>query len=525
MKEPAVKDTPQTTIGRFLDRPLTPDDRDKDNFDLEREFAKSAKNRSRRIPVSVAIFFVVLALGAWGASWFTAQASAKSSVSIGSFEDLKLKEIFDTARKNKKALETLQAQMADLTQASAARVAALQQAGASKADIASVSDPSGEKAKAILAQTAQAVAAEKSALTAALGPLRAQADEAQKKVDSYDSRIGDLNKKNQQVLDSQQRLFEIEKQKLTAQYEARIQALTDEASATSARLRRERDDLVAALKAKHAEDIRELILKYNPVIADPATAAWLAAAEGKSAVYPAYQWPARIADRNLLPADLQSSLAQRVERTRQLLARLRQIPYENSVPPLLNALDQAVADSLTGYDGFLAPLADHMAALDGEITRRDGAIVELQADLAATRAAAALEKQASVTTAAGLAETTQTLSRWMGGVATYAATLKEDGLVVDPSASDDLVVVLKADRSQALAAALAAPAAEAVPGKPAGPPVNQALVRDGQTGADLGLVLLTPADGRWKGEVVKLNDPKRPLKAFDRVVLSLPAKK
>ncbi len=101
----------QGTRDRFLNQPLHRDDREGDSFNLESEFAKSAKNKSILIPVAVAAFLALLGVGAWIASQFTEQASQKSTVSIGSFEDLKLKEIFDTARKNKKDLEDVQSQM------------------------------------------------------------------------------------------------------------------------------------------------------------------------------------------------------------------------------------------------------------------------------------------------------------------------------------------------------------------------------------------------------------------------------
>ena len=59
-----VTDLVQVTRDRFLNQPLNPDDKGKDSFDLEKEFAKSAKNRSLIIPLAVAVFLVVLGIGA-----------------------------------------------------------------------------------------------------------------------------------------------------------------------------------------------------------------------------------------------------------------------------------------------------------------------------------------------------------------------------------------------------------------------------------------------------------------------------
>ena len=506
----------QTTRDRFLDQPLQRDEQET-SYDLEREFAKSAKNRSLVIPLAVLVFLILLGAGAWLASTLTDQDSQKTTVSVGQFEDLKLKEIFDDARKNKKDLEDLQAQINQLKVASAAKVATIQQVGTSKADIASVNDPSGAQAKAILADMNKQIAAERGALAASVRPLQAQADDVQKKIDSYDDRISQMNKKNQQVLDSQQKLFDLQKQQLVDDYEARLKNQSETSAATVSRLRQERDDLVAALKAKHAEEIKQLILKYNPVITDPAVSAELTATGTKPAAYADLVLPDRIASHNLISDTQQKTLADEVAKAKLLLAALKAIPYENSVPPLLNALDNAVADSLAGYGAYLDPLAAHMTDLDGQIAQRDASITDLQAKLAASNAQ---------------------FERWSGDVTDYVATLKDqDGLIVDGKDAAGFLIVLKPNRAKDLADALAAyqkasdaaaAAAAADPTKPAKviPPVNVAFVKDGLNYDERGtLTVVQAADGSWVGTTLKVYDAKRPFRSFDKIVLQVPPSK
>jgi len=501
----------QTTRDRFLDLPLNPDEREA-AFDLEREFAKTTKNRSLLIPLAVAAFLVVLGIGAWVASAFTEQASAKSTLSIGQFEDLKLKEIFDDARRNKKELEDIQAQINQLKVAAAAKIATIQQVGTSKADIASVNDPSGAQAKSILADMNKQVVAERTALATALRPLQAQASDVQKKIDSYDDRISQMNKKNQQELDSKQRLFDLQKQQLMDEYEARLKTQAANSASTVARLRQERDALVAALKAKQAEEVRQLILKYNPIISSSPVADELSGAGVKEAAYGELVLPERISSHALISDSQQKTLANEVAKARLLLAALKEIPYENSIPPLRNALDNVVADSLAGYGAYLDPLAAHMSDLDGQIAQRDGTIADLQAKVS-------------------------WLSRWSVGVNDFVATLKDqDGVIVDGKDATSLLVVLKPARAKDLGDAItahnkaveaAAAAAAADPNKPvkAVPPANVATVRDGLNNDERGTLTLSQSDdGSWVGTALKVNDAKRPFRAFDKVVLQLPKK-
>jgi len=305
--------------------------------------------------------------------------------------------------------------------------------------------------------------------------------------------------------------------------------------------------LVAALKAKQAEDIRKLILKFNPVITDGPVADLLTQKGALAAVYPEFILPPRIAEANVLSPEVQTQLADRVAVTQRLLARLKEVPYVNSVPHLLNTLDNAIADSLAGYDGYLAPLANHMTALDDDIAQkvltiaeRDGTIVQLQTviaglenDLSEARsnqrlyeATVAAERQAEQNRAAAV------LARWTGSVYDYVLGLREDGVLVDVRDLQDTLVLLKADRSKALAGAIevanATPPPAVVPGKVTAvpPPVNLATVRDSANNNELGVVALeATADGAWRAKIVKLHDPKKPFKALDRLTLSLPAKK
>jgi len=234
----------------------------------------------------------------------------------------------------------------------------------------------------------------------------------------------------------------------------------------------------------------------------------------------------------------------RVDRVHQLLGRVKDIPFENSVPPLLNALDVAIADALVGYSGYLAPLAQHMTDLDGiiaqreatiaqreaTIAERDASIVQLQGVVDGLKADLAAEKQAAATEKA---KDMAWLARWTGSIDDYVASFKDwDGLLTDVRVPDDVLVVLKPERGLALASAITAAAAVpppvVVPGKtpPKVVPVNLAVVRDGISNGEIGIVsLATTPDGGWRATLVKQNDPKHPIKAFDRLVLQLPKKK
>ena len=56
--------------------------------------------------------------------------------------------------------------------------------------------------------------------------------------------------------------------------------------------------------------------------------------------------------------------------------------------------------------------------------------------------------------------------------------------------------------------------------------MNLAVVRDGLNNDERATVAVEPLEGGgWRAKLVKLNDPKRPIKAFDKIVLQLPVKR
>jgi hypothetical protein len=184
--------------------------------------------------------------------------------------------------------------------------------------------------------------------------------------------------------------------------------------------------------------------------------------------------------------------------------------------------------------------------LDAVIAQRDATIASLQTDLQNSRDELAAEKadrQAkeaaeAADRAAERDKAQRTLARWTGAVDSYVALLREDGVLADAGDTTDLVVVLKPDRAKALSDAIAAAAAAATAAEQAAanstsaPPAakkiqapNIAQVRDGFNNSELGTVTLELGTEGWRGTLLKLNDPKRPFKAFDRLLLSLPKKK
>ena len=355
-----IKDLTRITRERFLSQPLQADGHE-ESFDLEHEFARAAKNRSLLVPLVCAAFFILMLLAAWAATAWADMASAQASVQIGQFDDLKLRDLFDSAKRDKQALDGVQQKIQQIEQDASDRKESLRQAARSQIELLSVSGlpPAAvaQKSRTIEERLGYELRREDLALAVSLKGLKQQAAEIQKKIDSFDGRIGKLNKENQERLDTQQHLFDIELQKTKTYYENRLASQARENARILFTLRRAKDAYISALKTRQADEIRQLILKYNPDVKD---ADILAILEAYSKTQPAWKFPSppeTLIKDGVLQEAQQQTLSEKVAQLHRLLALMKSIPYENSIPGVLRSLETLTNESFDGFAGSIDQVA------------------------------------------------------------------------------------------------------------------------------------------------------------------------
>ena len=376
-----IKDVVRVTKDHFLSQPLESDSRE-ETFDLEVEFAKTAKNKSSTIPIVTISFFLVMVVGAVVATLVSDQANQQKTVQIGQFNDLNLRDLFDSAKKNQNDLMDVKNQIAVIKQKQADDEERVRQEGSSQLNLLSVSSlPRAEVDKrraAIHEHMAFQLRQIEAESLAQLKPLEEQAQELQKKIDSYDNRIGKLNKENQERLSSQQKLFEIEMSKLKSFYQDRIQTMSQANELNLERLRDAHAEYLAALRRRQSEEIAKLILKYNPKALPADVQVITSAYENLTQSFEMPPLPAPLAQDGAVAPIERAAQGTKVAQLQRLMAMLKNIPFENSVPGVLRSLDVLQAETFQGYERLLASSAQVLAAKDSEIAGQKAQIAQLQ---------------------------------------------------------------------------------------------------------------------------------------------------
>ncbi len=329
-------------------------------YDFEREFAQTAKNKS--LVVLVATFATLVALGgvAFGVTRIIERRTAAAPVDVTAFEDLNLKDILDTAKRNESEMERSRLEMAKLDYELKTGVEASDRNYQAAAEsIQALGLPSSEESRRL--KEAQAAAARekkqiRDAYSAKAKAKQAEIAELQKRIDQYDSRLMEQAKKQQELLDAERRLFDIEKQKQASVYEARIAEIAGARTKDVATLKRQKDELAASLTSR-----------YNPKLTDERSDSLLSGYKPPSAIAPQADMNPYIESSGVAAQGTGAALRRSFSDFLYLSSKIRAVPYINSVPPALARMEAEARESVALYSGALARAGNGLQERDARI--------------------------------------------------------------------------------------------------------------------------------------------------------------
>lgn len=313
-------------------------------YDLFKEFSATKLNRSIFVPavtLATVVFFAVMALAT---ARIIEAISERQEVDISSFDDLNLKELLDIAKRTEAVFVGLQRELTALERERDTETRVIHDGYEAELEIIAarrISD--GEKRR--LGQQAaqrrdQAVRQVEIRFAPLLEAKELEVASAAARLEQYDSRMLDQARQNEEMLAAERRIFELEQQRLTEYFESRLSSLEQEMAAERVAFNRNKDDLIQAMENARIAEIGETTLLYNPVFSDPAILALL---EG-STVRPDpmdFRAPASLLQAGLDASAMEALALETAAGIRRLGDALATVPYLNSVPPTLAALEKS----------------------------------------------------------------------------------------------------------------------------------------------------------------------------------------
>lgn len=444
-----VTDLVTQTKLEFLREVIEDFKRRQSRYDLGREFAKTKKNRSPLVPILVIGMIVLFAAGAIGVTAYINQTQGNIEVNIGDFEDVNLRDLLDQARQLEQELEDARRRLAALEAERDNRILTVQNSAEREVNLLRARNLAQaelqSQAAEIRANADEQIAAVRAEYEDRIAAVEAEIEEIQGRIAEYDARQLEQAREQERILDNQVRLHEIELETqargyeerieiLTADYEARIAELETFANNLEDNLRAAHADELAALRAQHAQEIANLIALYNPTFtsaeilalvnapADPATIGGLDLVAFDSA----------LAAEGVLTRAGYDSLSRRLGEYLRLIDRLREVPYENSIPGTLDQLEFRMVELIRRYESLWGGLLQTVAGRDEVISARNARIADLEDELAtaiSVRDGVIAERQAEI-------------DRFLYALEALAEQNRENGYILDARDTANIVVFL-----------------------------------------------------------------------------------
>jgi hypothetical protein len=387
------------------------------SYDFDVEYAKTRQNRSFVVIGATLITIIVLSVAALVVTRFIEARIAAAPVDVAAFDDLNLKDILDTSKRNESDRQRVKLELTQLQYDLSSSISAEDRDLQSSIETIRARSNGSTDERAQVATATAAAAARKRRLNASYvaeaAKKNAELAAIQKKIDQYDSRMLEQANKQEARLQSERMVFDLEKKQQAAVYESRIANIEAARKRDIATLKRQKDELAASLT-----------LRYNPNFADDRSQGLLSGSQAdvstSMALDPLHPY---LSSAGVLDPSTATRLDRSFADFEFLSAKLRAVPYINSVPPSLTRIESEARSSISSYRSALAAAGEGLANRDAQIAERDARIAVLVA-----RAQAA--------------ETS--LEQFRFAVSSFARASREGGYVIDPRDSSKILVYLDA---------------------------------------------------------------------------------
>ncbi|SIQ58112.1 hypothetical protein SAMN05920897_11133 [Alkalispirochaeta americana] len=348
---------------RFLQDIMREFRQGQDRYDLEAEFAKTKKNRSLIIPLSILLLVVVFSVVVIMVTRFIEESSLAIAMDIDDFADVNLRDLLDEAQRLQNRYDITIRERNRLTNERDGQVRSLERSLERELSLLGDSGLAPRErtlqAARLRQETEQQIMLVQEEFVRADRLLAEEMEELEAAIAQYDSRQLERAREQEEVLNNQQRLFEMEMQQLRDRYEGEIDQLLAGHRHELEALEAHQREVVAALRARNRENEAFLRNRFDPDLSrDPVAPLLDAPLDAPEAWAEPGEYRTVLAETDIADRRDYNDFVSRHEELRKLLGRLRQIPYENSLSPALAQLEVRLQHLVSGYEMVWRGLGD-----------------------------------------------------------------------------------------------------------------------------------------------------------------------
>jgi hypothetical protein len=458
--------------------------RKQQQYDVGVEFAKTRRNRSIMVPLVILGLIVVFSVVVIAVTQYIQRSSRAIQVDIQDFADVNLRDILDEAERLQNELQSARRELEQLRGELENNIGQVERARDRSIQLAQEQELSQAQLDNRIAQLENQAETEIAALNEEYQPrieeIEARITDLQERIAEYDSRQLEQAREQQEVLNNQNRVHELEMQELREEYEAEIESLTQSYEQEISELEQYQAEFEQSIRQRHANEIARLVRLYNPSFGEEPVADLLGAPETSAAAGFASVGPydSLLAQEGIISRSRFGRMGTQYGNVQNLIGRLQQVPYENSVPGALTQIERRTRDILAQYEQIRDGLQETVFARDQVIREREATI-------------AAREETIS--------QRDTRISEFLFALDQFARANGDTGYILDPRNEDNIVVYINRIRNVSVGS------------------IGYVFRRDDEF---VGTVRFEDRDGRITARLVDTADNMQ-LRAFDKVLIDV----
>jgi len=371
-----------TDITVFLEQHLEDRVGPPDLYDLQEEFKKNKKNKEILYKLAMALFFVVIFFTTYGITKFIENSNSKIDINISDFTDVDLKEILNTAKKYENELIMAKKGAEDIKNEKQIKIneknAELLK-NIESLKLQNLAPAEFDRRVAIMRRdNNNKIYILDSEYRKLLLEKEKEISDIEERIKLYDQKQIETAKKNEEVLNNQQRLFDIERRKVSKYYDG----ILLEKDKNYKNLKDYYVSLISIINKNKEKDINALVLKYNPVYTDEEFLRLSSINEIDSTttlnysifskndvtsdltgdvssdklvfVFPyLIDYKDQFAQENILTETEYNSIREYILGFKSLMRRLNDEPYINSIPKTFYSLYNYYINIINRYETFI----------------------------------------------------------------------------------------------------------------------------------------------------------------------------
>lgn len=351
--------------------------RKQQQYDVEVEFAKTKRNRSLFVPLTIIGLIAAFTVVVIGVTRYIQNNSRDITIDIDDFADVNLREVLDEAQRLQNELDAAVRELEQVISERDRRITVIERDRDQAISLLSNAALSTAQRNAQTNQISATAATDIDVVTGEaavrIAELEQRIAELQAAIDQYDTRQLEQARAQAEILNNERELFELQLQDTVDRYESEIATLTERYETEIAGLERFQAEFEQTLRARHQREIAALILRYNPDVSGEEIAQLLDVEFGAPVVQfdGLAPYAATLESEGILAPEEYTALNERYRELMALVERLDAVPYRNSVPAMLEALDLRLRELVLRYETMWTGLED-------SVVQRDSVIDDLQ---------------------------------------------------------------------------------------------------------------------------------------------------